>query len=622
MFRKLDKKILASLAKSPAKFMMLCALREQLRSVDMFKENANGVLVCIVPDGWLWHAKSAATLMIDEGRSTFDDNDLDRSVFTLYQKPKTKGPEAVPILKPEGQTIYLATSIELVSVSLKLSADAIVDIKAPSGRHFNFARRAIGLKRVPRDIADAVAACPAEVVIGLAARKKIDDLNTTMLAELAPVKEPVHNKKTAPTLSALPGYRAARSWVADLKTDIEGWRNGDVEWADVDKGILLTGAPGTGKTFFAEALAGELGFDFVSTSVAAWQGSEGGNLGTTIAAMRASFHEASSRKGAVLFVDELDSLGDRNRSERRHSYYEGNVINSFLELTTGLAHQEGTVLVAATNYVDLIDSAVLRSGRLEEHVHLDLPDELERAEILSYHLDRILSPTELKKVTDRLSNSTPADFERLARHAKRAARSRSEAVTLTDVEAVIPKRVLIDEDTLRRVAVHEAGHALAALGSGFVNSVTIRVESSVADHLHVQKGGSTKYQMRELTIPTDKHLLAQLRIKLGGMAAEDVVFGSKSTGAGGNAGSDLDVATRIAFRFAGSYGLGKSLRYHGDVDSFAHGDRTGSELKAEVDSILLREYRVIKELLSKEKVRLLTLAAELVVSGELQIEKS
>ena len=132
MFHKIDKTRLATLAKSPAKYMMLRALREQLRTVDMFKENANGVLVCIVPDGWLWHAKSAAALIIEEERSTFEDNDSGRSIFTLYPKPKSKGPEAVPIVKSEGQTIYLATSIDYVSVSLRLSADAIVDIKAPS----------------------------------------------------------------------------------------------------------------------------------------------------------------------------------------------------------------------------------------------------------------------------------------------------------------------------------------------------------------------------------------------------------------------------------------------------------------------------------------------------------
>ncbi|WP_312862113.1 hypothetical protein [Rhizobium sp. P32RR-XVIII] len=123
-------------------------------------------------------------------------------------------------------------------------------------------------------------------------------------------------------------------------------------------------------------------------------------------------------------------------------------------------------------------------------------------------------------------------------------------------------------------------------------------------------------------LPTEKQLLANIRIKLGGMAAEEVVFGTRSTGAGGHPGCDLDQASRIAYRFAGSYGFGKSLRYQCDTNRVDESFIAAPDLRAEVDAILMREYRTIKELLTKGKTRLMSLAAELVVSREMRIDKA
>jgi ATP-dependent Zn protease len=304
-----------------------------------------------------------------------------------------------------------------------------------------------------------------------------------------------------------------------------------------------------------------------------------------------------------------------------HAYYEGNVIGRFLDLTTHALEQPGTIIVGATNYAHLIDGAVLRSGRLETHVYLELPEDEERAEILAYHLNQAVRAKELREITDKLRLITPADLEKLARAAKRAARLRKGEVAIHDVKAVLPAQVPLPEAVVHRICVHETGHALMAMASGVADVISIRVESHMVEGQPVQDGGRLHYKMRNEALPTEKDLFAKIRIMLGGTAAEEVVFGNRSIGAGGVEGSDLDQATRLAYRLVGSYGLGKSLRYQAGANRFDESFLPTPELRAEVDGLLAREYRATKELLTKEKARLMRLSAELVVDRHLRIDK-
>lgn len=619
MDRRINESTFAGLRTHPAKFMMYCALRRALRTTDQFRKNDRGIIVGIVDEAWIWHCKSAALLLLPENRDAYSYDDFRRAVHVLglkSKKARVNEVDDVAIIHPDHQVIYLAPSLDLVPRSLRLAADVIVDIKPPTARHVLAARRIGGVDDLDPSLAEQIVLQPADIVVGLAARRSLTSLDQSLL------QEPAGARSRSPTLSELPGYGAARAWVASLKQDVDDWRKDVISWAEVDKGILLAGPPGTGKTLFATALANELGFDLIATSVGDWQGSRSGHLGTTLSAMSKSFADAASRHGAVLFIDELDAIGDRARMRDDHIYYEGNVIGRLLELITHLFEQPGAILVGATNYPLLIDPAILRSGRLEEHVYLDLPDEVERAEILSYHLENSLSALELRPLTDKLRLVTPADLDRLARRAKRAARSRGGAINLKDVEAVLPAKVPLPEDVVHRICVHECGHALVAMASGYADVISIRVESRMVAGETVQDGGRMHYQMRDPALPTEKQLLAKMRIMLAGIAAEEVVFGEKSIGAGGVQGSDLDQATRLAYRLAGSYGLGKSLRFQVDASRVDQSFAPTPELRAEVDGILTREYRATKDLLAREKGRLMRMAAELVVDREIRIERS
>ncbi|TAX29814.1 AAA family ATPase [Rhizobium leguminosarum] len=619
MHHHLEKRVFTDTSSNAAKFLMLCALRQALRGTDQFKNNSKGIIIGVVDHAWIWHARSAAITLLTGGRQDSYYDDFRRPVHVIGEKPRrttSKGIEDVTIFRPEGQVIYLASSLDAVTLSLQLAADVIVNISPPTARHVIAARKVLGVEDIDLLLAEAIADQPAEIVIGLTARSSLKGL------DIATLTKPIADPARSPKLSELPGYGPARPWVDAIKQDVADWREESVPWSDVDRGVLLIGPPGTGKTLFAAALANELGFDLVSTSVGAWQGSDKGHLGTMLAAMSASFADATSRRGAVLFVDELDAIGDRLSMRSDHAYYEGNVIGRFLDLTTHALEQPGTIVVGATNYGHLIDNAILRSGRLEKHVYLELPEEEERAEILAYHLGQALSANELREVTDRLRLATPADLEKLARAAKRAARVRKGVLSIQDVKAVLPAKVPLPEPVVHRICVHEIGHALMAMASGLADVISIRVESHMVEGELVQDGGRVHYKMRNEALPTEKDLLAKIRIMLGGTAAEEVVFGNRSIGAGGVEGSDLDQATRLAYRLVASYGLGKWLRYQVGANRVDESFVPAPELRAEVDGILAREYRATKDLLTKEKARLMRLAAELVVDRQMRIDKT
>ncbi|ACS54505.1 AAA ATPase central domain protein [Rhizobium leguminosarum bv. trifolii WSM1325] len=618
MYHHLDRRVFAETSSNTAKFLMLCALRQALRGTDQFKVDAKGIIVCIVDKAWLWYAKSAANVLMTGGKVHSYYDDFRRPVHIIGESPRrttSKGVEDSTVFRPEHQVIYLASSLDAVRLSLQLAADVIVNILPPTARHVIAARKVLGVEDVDMPLAEAIAQQSAEIVIGLTARNSLKGLDIATLTKPIAVPERSHK------LSELPGYGPARPWVDAIKQDVADWREGKLPWTDVDRGILLLGAPGTGKTLFATALANELGFDLVLTSVGAWQGSNNGYLGDMLAAMSKSFADATARRGAVLLVDELDAIGDRATMRGDHAFYEGNVIGRFLELTTHALEQPGTIIVGATNYGHLIDNAVLRSGRLEKHVYLELPEDEERAEILAYHFNQALPAKDLREITDKLRLVTPADLEKLARAAKRAARIRKGLLSIQDVKAILPAQVPLPEAVVHRICVHEIGHALMAMASGSADVISIRVESHMVEGQFVQDGGRLHYKIHNEALPSDKDLLAKIRIMLGGTAAEEVVFGNRSIGAGGVEGSDLDQATRLAYRLVGSYGLGKWLRYQMGANRVDETFVPAPELRAEVDGILAREYRATKELLSKEKAHLMRLAAELVVDRKLLIDK-
>lgn len=189
-------------------------------------------------------------------------------------------------------------------------------------------------------------------------------------------------------VETLAGYGEATNWATDLKSDLQLWRDGLLDWSELSTRLLLSGPPGTGKTTFARALCNSLQVPLLATSVARWL--EASYLGDVLQAMAGVFKLASERKPAVLFIDEIDNIGSRMGSGSgrggKHDDYWSSVVNRMLELLDGAAKTEGVIIVAATNLPGKIDPALLRSGRLERHIEIPKPDLKALTGILAHHL--------------------------------------------------------------------------------------------------------------------------------------------------------------------------------------------------------------------------------------------
>jgi hypothetical protein len=186
-----------------------------------------------------------------------------------------------------------------------------------------------------------------------------------------------------PRVETLSGYGEAADWALALKADLELWRSGDLQWAEMSTKLLLSGPPGTGKTTFARALCNSLQVPLVVSSVTSWL--EPGYLGDVLKRIKAAFAEAEELKPSILFIDELDGIGTRhNRGD--WSEYTNAIINRALELLDGASRSSGAIVVAATNHPNMIDPALLRSGRLEKHIIIPPPGTTALMGILRHHL--------------------------------------------------------------------------------------------------------------------------------------------------------------------------------------------------------------------------------------------
>lgn len=278
-------------------------------------------------------------------------------------------------------------------------------------------------------------------------------------------------RPSGPNLVDLPdshAVAAARGLVADLAA----WKRGEVTWAEIPHSLLLHGPAGTGKSHIARAMASEPGLRFVGASFGEWQ--RCGHLGDLLRAMNASFAEAIAAAPCVLFIDEIDSAGSRFDGDTHAVSYRRQVINGLLLAIDQLNAAGGVILVGACNDPDALDPAILRPGRFDRKVAVPMPHRAAIATVLAQGLGTALTPAEISALSQRLIGASMATVDALIRSAKSAARVAGRPVGLTDLEAELPGPAPNPALT-RRVAVHEAGHAVVAhlLKQGRVTRVSL-----------------------------------------------------------------------------------------------------------------------------------------------------
>ncbi len=349
-----------------------------------------------------------------------------------------------------------------------------------------------------------------------------------------------------PTLDRIHGMDDAVAWGFQLRDDLDAYRKGDRSWSDVDGGLLLSGPPGTGKTLFARALATTCGVPLVSGSYGSWLSTGTAHQGDLLKAMRKAFKDARDAAPAILFIDEVDAFADRSRV-RHYQEWHTEVVNTLLAEIDGVESREGVVVLGACNHPDKLDPALVRSGRLDRHIHVGAPDAASLASILREHLGQELPGEDLGQIGSLLLGATGADVERLVRGVRRRARSADRRVELADVFAEAGDGDTRSEEDLWLAAVHEAGHAVSAVVLGIgIEGITLRGGATHDGMTRVRSGS------HQLTAADVHDRLVAL---LSGRAAEKVILKRVTSGAGGGAESDLHRATVLAVQSAAELGL-------------------------------------------------------------------
>ncbi|CAH1690575.1 Cell division protein FtsH [Hyphomicrobiales bacterium] len=347
-----------------------------------------------------------------------------------------------------------------------------------------------------------------------------------------------------PSLSELTGYGAAKDWGLTLAKDLQAYRRGDVAWAELSTAALLHGAPGTGKTLFASALARTCGVPIVTTSLGQLFAGTDGYLNSVIKSLDQVFRSARNQAPSVLFIDEIDAIPNRATLDARHRDYWTSLVTHLLKLLDDA--RDGVIVVAATNMVGHLDAALTRSGRLELHFEIKPPDVHELVGVFRHHLAGRLPEPELVSLAQIAQGSTGADVAFRSKAAISEARRADRPLTFQDVASQFLKDD-VEGDELHRIAIHEAGHVVAAFALGR------RVDHASTISMGTRGGGILTDGVG--AIGTRQRLEDQIVIMLAGRAAEILMLGDGSSGCH----VDLALATTYACGIHGSFGLGASL---------------------------------------------------------------
>ncbi|WP_057795687.1 AAA family ATPase [Roseovarius atlanticus] len=409
------------------------------------------------------------------------------------------------------------------------------------------------------------------------------------------------------TLDAVFGLAEVRKSLDRMLNDLNLWQRGDLPWSDVASSAVFHGPPGTGKTTLAKAFAGSAGIPIIATSYSDCQ--KYGHQGDMLGALDRAFVDAKQSAPAVLFIDELDSFSQRDARAHNVDYLRG-VVNGLLEQINRTKDVGGLLLFGATNYLDTVDPAVIRSGRFDLKIHVPYPDKTGLEAILRAKIgSAIAEDVDIAAIADRLVGMSGADAEAVARDA--LGRARADAVHVAQrhleiaADQVAPQ---LDDDTFRRAAVHEAGHVLVMLQLGLPlpKRVSLSTQGGRVEHVPVNSLTPETAQKR-------------LQVLLAGRASELCIFGDASSGAGAGEQSDLAKATSLALAIERQWGFGDSGLLW---DGIAAADvwRAPSDVRDRVETHLRRAQDQALDLVDKNKGFLLRLTKTLIQQREIHGE--
>ena len=403
----------------------------------------------------------------------------------------------------------------------------------------------------------------------------------------------------------------------------------------IPRGVLLVGPPGTGKTLLARAVAGEAGVPFFRIS-----GSDFVEMFVGVGASRVRdlFRQAREKAPCIIFIDELDAIG-----KSRHNSYSSNdereqTLNQLLVEMDGFDNKTGLILLAATNRPDVLDPALLRPGRFDRQVVVDRPDVKGREQILKLHAENVKldASADLASIARITAGCSGADLANIINEAALlAVRSKRKTVIMTDLDEAVEKAMIglqkksrvIREEERKVIAYHETGHAIVGSftdGADKVHKVTIvpRGTSTLGYTFHIPED--------DKHIVTEKQLLAEIDVLLGGRAAEQVKFNMVSTGAA----NDLTRATDIARSLITDYGMSSKFKnvalskrgagYLGDNEPRMvreYAETTQQYIDEEIAKIINTRYEGVVKMLNEKKHLLEKIATTLLEKETIENEE-
>ena len=427
------------------------------------------------------------------------------------------------------------------------------------------------------------------------------------------------------TFKDVAGLEGAKEEVQEIVDFLKNPKKYTALGGKIPKGALLIGAPGTGKTLLAKAVAGEAKVPFYSLS-----GSDFVEMFVGVGASRVRdlFKQAKEKSPSIVFIDEIDAIGRaRGKSNFTGSNDEReNTLNQLLTEMDGFGTNTNVIVIAATNRADVLDKALMRAGRFDRQIYVDLPDIRERKMIFEVHLRPLKKASSVD--IDFLSKQTPgfsgADIANVCNEAALiAARKNKKSVGKQDfldaVDIIVggleKKNKIITEEEKKAVAYHEAGHATV---SWMLEHASPLVKVTI-----VPRGrslGSAWYLPEERLIVRPEQMLDEMCAALGGRAAEKVIFNKISTGAL----SDLEKVTKQARAMVTVYGLNDkvgNLTYYDSSNGNEYGftkpysEQTAETIDKEISLIIEKQYNRALKILQKNKKKLIQLA-ELLLKKE------
>ena len=423
------------------------------------------------------------------------------------------------------------------------------------------------------------------------------------------------------TFKDVAGLLGAKEEVQEIVDFLKNPKKYTILGGKIPKGALLVGAPGTGKTLLAKAVAGEAKVPFFSLS-----GSDFVEMFVGVGASRVRdlFKQAKDKSPSIIFIDEIDAIGRaRGRNNMTGSNDEReNTLNQLLTEMDGFGTDTNVIVVAATNRADVLDKALMRAGRFDRQIFVDLPDLNERREIFKVHLKPLKKSSALD--VEFLAKQTPgfsgADIANVCNEAALiAARNNKKSVGKQDfldaVDRIVggleKKNKIISKEEKNTIAFHEAGHAIV---SWLLEHAAPLVKVTIVPR--GQSLGAAWYLPEERMIVRTEQMLDEMCATLGGRAAEKIMFNKISTGAL----SDLEKVTKQARAIVSVYGLNDKIGNITYYDSSGQGDynftkpyseETARKIDEEISLIIEKQYKRACMILKKNKTKLSALASRL-----------